>query len=461
MKHSNPETEAVILGALLDAEGMLRTTAAKLLADTGLVAEDFTDAFLRAAFGAGRALADRERPVDAQTVWTLLKGNADVTEASHKQLHELQGSNACNRAALSVHVLELKRLTRLRALEAFHREALKKLEAKAADPAHLAADLDTFARGFSGAEEDFYTGEADIDAIGEEWDAFYQGKRHGHLPTGVELLDGHVGGWPENLSVVAGASSGGKTALVATTILNAMESGHRIAVFGLEDGTKAMQRRYLALRAGLQLKQVGKSRLNEFQQANVNEAMPKLWHLAKNHLLSYQPKEGERIPSSKLLQLCKRAIIHHRVRAIFIDHGLEIEHESKHKGEEMRLRMDRTFAALRTLAFTNHVPIVVVLHLNRAGAKSEGPPRQEDLAECAGVERMSRLILGVWNLDGDQPGDMRVSIMKQTEGARRVNLMLNRELEQGLVQSTGGFEFPWPPPKPPKQRESGGIPWER
>src|SRR5207302_1325900 len=116
------------LGALLDAEGMLKTSAAKLLAETQLTPEDFTDAFHAAAFGAGRALAERERPVDANTVWTLLKGNAAVPADAYARLTGLQDRNACSRQALGVHVLELKRLTRLRQLEAFHQAQLKKLE---------------------------------------------------------------------------------------------------------------------------------------------------------------------------------------------------------------------------------------------------------------------------------------------------------------------------------------------
>lgn len=463
MTHANLETEAVVLGALLDAEGaILRSTVSKLLAETGLNAEDFTDGFLRAALGSGATLAGRDRPVDPATVWTLLKGTTAVPANGYARLTELQGGNACNRAALSVHALELKRLSKLRALEAFHRAALRGLAERGADPAKLAADVDAFAKGFSGAEEDFYTGEKDYEAINEEWDAALKGERLGFLPTGVKKLDEYVDGWPENLSIVAGASSGGKTALVATSILNAMDAGHRVAVFGLEDGTKAMQRRFLALRTGMRLKAIGKVRLNDWQQERVNEELPKLWELARHHLLSYQPKDGERIPSSRLIQLTKRAIVHHRVRAVFIDHGLEIEHEAKHKGEEMRHRVGRTFAALRSLAFIHHTPVVVVLHLNRNGAKSDGPPRQEDLAEAADCERVARLILGVWNLEGDDKGDIRCTIMKQTEGERKVHLLLQRELEQGLVKSGPGVEFPWPPPKPPRQSgEKGATPWER
>jgi replicative DNA helicase len=434
MKHSNPETEWVVLGALLDCEGpLLKSTADAMLNASGLSRDDFTVPAMRTWFEVVRTLADRQRTVDAETVWSVSSGMSGVPKDGRAKLGELQGANACNRNAFHTHAQELRRLTKLRQLEAFHQEQLRALQDKA-DPAVLAGALDTFSRQFSGAEEDFGTGDQDLLELAEEWEAATRGYRKPYLPTGIDVLDDAIMGWEENLNLIGGPPSILKSGLAAAAIYNALLADHRICLFGLEDGTKWIAKRLISRRMGLAVKHVGKAVLGNRELVALQEAMGELANPLRN-LVTY--KRGG-LGTGRLVQLCKKAIAVHKVRAIFIDHGLEVQHEGLNKGDELRTRVQNTFAQLRDLAFTTHTPIVVVVHFNREQGRTEGPPTMHQFAECAGIERMARLALGLWERETDGPDRVRCTIIKQTDGQRNIHLRLRREVPHALIANRGG-----------------------
>lgn len=438
MKHANPELERLVLGALLDAEGaLLRSNASSILGSTGLRAEDITTPEVRTWFECVRTLAERQRPADSGTVWGLSRGMGGVPADGFGTLELLQGSNSVNRPTLQAHADELKRLTQLRRLET-HVEAMRKrLAEPRADPTAIAGELDTFAREFSGGADRDGTGADDVYALSEEWEQAAMGKRKPYLPTGILALDAHVMGWEENLNIVGGQPSIGKSALIAPAILNALEAGHSVGLFGLEDGTKWVAKRLVAHRTGLPLKAVGKARMHDHQAADVSKAMSSAYQLLGNMVTC--TRGG--LTTSELMQRAKRWVHERKVRAIFIDHGLEIQHEGRSKADDMRLRVANTFQQLRDLAVSTHTPVIVVVHTNREAGKEQGPPTQHSFAECAGIERMARLALGLWTRDGDAADTVRCTVVKQTEGERNVTMLLKRHVTAAMVSNHGGIRI--------------------
>jgi replicative DNA helicase len=435
LRHVNAETEAAVVGALLDADGpVLKVGAARLLAETGLTQDDFATPEAGAYFGGIRALVERERTVDPATVWAIVRGRQGVPSNGHDRLGELQGGSQCNRASLLTLAAELRRLSKLRQLAAFAQDLAAKLDTPTADPALLGGVIDDFARTYSGAAEVETTGSDDVMAVIEEWDAASRDERKPYLPTGIALLDEKIMGWEENLNVVGGQPSIGKSSLVAPAAYNAIAAGHRIGFFGLEDGTKWIVKRLMARRLGMPVKLVGKARLHEHQAAELQVYAGDLHHELEN--LKTWTRGG--ITTSQLMAVCKRWISVHKVRAIFIDHGLEIQHEADQRGDDLRLRIARTLRLLRDLAFTTHTPIILVLHTNRESAKLGGPPRMQDFVEAAAVEQKARLAIALWEKDGDPANEVRVTIMKQTEGERNIHLALHRDKTAALISNTGG-----------------------
>src|SRR5262249_38631981 len=117
MRHANPDTERIVIGALLDCEGPeLKSTAEALLGASALSVEDFTSSVTRGVFEVIRTLAERQRTVDPDTVWSVGHAMAWMPKDGRAKLSELQGANSCDRNALLTHAQELRRLTKLRQL---------------------------------------------------------------------------------------------------------------------------------------------------------------------------------------------------------------------------------------------------------------------------------------------------------------------------------------------------------
>jgi replicative DNA helicase len=438
LKFANHETEWLVLGALLDSDGpALKSNARALLSELGLVADDFTHPAASVWFGAIKQLVERDRPVDPGTVWAISRGLGKVPDDGFNRLKGLQTGNTATKPALAAYAQELRRLAKLRQLERFYANQAKALQEPGAQPSKLAGALDAFSREFAGSEEDFSTGADDLLELAEEWEAARMGVRKPFLPTGNDVLDENILGWEENLNVVGGPPSAGKSALLTTAIYSALRDGHRICIFGLEDGTKWIAKRLVSRALGMPIKSVGKVGLNDYQQEQTQDAMGRLAEPLRN-LLAY--KRGG-IGTEQLVQLCKKAIAVHKVRAIFIDHGLEVRHEGQNKGDELRTRIQNTFAQLRDLAFTTHTPIVVVVHFNRSQGSSDGPPTMNQFAECAGIERMARLAIGLWEREKDGQDFVRCTVIKQTEGRKNIHLLLKRETEHALISPQGGYEL--------------------
>jgi replicative DNA helicase len=438
VKAENHDMEWLVLGALLDSDGpALRSSAKQVLSETGLTVEDFSQPAAVVWFGCIKQLVDRDRPVDPATVWGISRGMSKVPEDGLARLNGLQSANTCDKAKLGAYAQELRRLAKLRQLERFYASQLKSVHEVGAQPSRLAAELEGFCRDFAGSEEEFSSGTSDMVEIAEDWAAARLGERKPFVPTGIEILDEYILGWEENLNVVGGPPSAGKSALITAAIWNALQDGHRVCVFGLEDGTKWIAKRLLSRRIGMPIKNVCKVGLNDYQQSVVQEEMGKLSERLGD-LLTY--KRGG-IGTEQLVQLCKKAVSKYGVRTIFIDHGLEVRHEGVNKSDELRTRIQNTFAQLRDLAFTTHTPIVVVVHFNRTQGHSDGPPTMNQFAECAGIERMARLAIGLWEKDGDPPDIVRCTVLKQTEGEKGVHLALRREVQHALIANAGGYRL--------------------
>jgi replicative DNA helicase len=121
-----------------------------------------------------------------------------------------------------------------------------------------------------------------------------------------------------------------------------------------------------------------------------------------------------------------RAMVAQGARAIFVDHLGEIRLERTDRHD---LDIAEVLQQLRALAKTHNVPVVVLAHMKRREG-SETEPRLTDFAFSAGVERMARVALG---LTRPEPGQLRVHVLKQTQGVADVSVDLDFEAQSGMV----------------------------
>jgi len=428
----NVQVEAWVIGALLDSDGpILKSTAREMLDVCGLVADDFTDATLRALFAALSDLVAQAKATELSAVFVAAKLKFGA-KAEFERIQRLQVSNSLSRDGLLGHAEELRRLTKLRALEAFYRDQLERLNPKA-NPAELASDLEQFTSGFTGQAEEDETGDVDMLELLEDWDAFGSGVRQPYLSTGIETLDEEIGGFVPNLNVIGGLPSVGKSALIAEAIAHSLERGLKVGVFGLEDATKWISKRLLARRLNMPVGKLCATRLGADESARVQNEASEVARLTRS-MFVYR-RAG--IDPATLVQKAKHWVINRGARAVFIDHGGEVQHESKVR-DRHDLAVARTYQQLRDLAVNHRVPVVVLCHFNREVDKSQnGIPRLTSFAETEYIARMARLALGLWETPSE-PERLRVTILKRTEGERGKTIWLERDRRFALVKRRGG-----------------------
>lgn len=430
MIHADAALEAKAIGAIMDAESW-RTTATTLLGATGLTPEDFTNEALRTAFGAIRALAERNRPADAGSVWALVRANP--CGLSGELLERLQSSNQQTPESLAAQAEEMRRLTLLRRLTAHHEAQLRALSEKRPDPKSIAAADDAFGQTFAATVEGEEPGDVDLAEQGEEWDAYLQGKREPYLRTGIQAVDEIFNGFVPNLNLIGGRASMGKTALVAEMVWGWLKEGHRIGVFGLEDGTRWLVDRHMSRALGIPVGHVAAVRMHDYQWSTYAEKAAEWSPMLRDKLCVYR-RAG--ITSPDLLAVAKRWIHVKKVRAIVVDHGGEIRHQSPNARDRYDLAVKATMETLRDLAHNTKTPIIVLWHLNREGAKA-GQPTMESFKESGYLEAMSRTMLGLWERP-ENPSSMLVTVVKATKGKRDVTAWVPRDEQHALVQSVGG-----------------------
>lgn len=433
VQRSDEHAERRILGALMDAGGpLLRSTAAELIAGAELTAECFSSARLRTVFGAVAALTARGRPTDAETVFGVSARQGLPLE----ELLQLHGGNTVNRAAFAECTERVRKMAALRKLDAFYREQLEALSRPDADPVHLATAVGAFAQSFVGANHVDTTGLDDWNDLMEDWDAFMHGKRESYIATGIQALDDEIGGFVNNLNVIGGLPSIGKTALAHTIIINNLLRGVKVGLFGLEDGTRPLIERHVARVLGIPIGDVAARRINEHQADRLQSEGARLCPLLPN-LLTYR---WAGIEPEVLVQTSKRWVLTKGVKLIVVDHGGEVQHASRQVKDRYDLAVADTYRQLRDLAVNHRVPVVVLSHLTRR-TEDTGRPTMQSFAESAYIERMARLALGLWARPAghkDKDRTLMVTVLKRTKGRRDVTLELTRHMEASLVRNEGG-----------------------
>lgn len=450
-RHANPELEAAVVGALLDAEGpLLHADTALLLALTALTPEDFTDKLCRRSMRVLCAIGERRGTGGALAVWASLRNLTGTPADGHTRLQAWQGANTLNRVELAGHATALKRLAKLRRLEDFHRKQLEVLAAADAQPDREVASLEEFARYMATNSEVDETAEVDAIELDSEWEAHTRGEFEPLLPTGVEVLDNAIIGWERNLNIVGGLPGVGKSSLLATVITNQLRAGHKVGLFGLEEGTRFVLKRLLAQGLGLGLQQVGRARLQAWQQEKYQHLLGD-WHaaLAPNF---YVHRTGG-LTASQLVARAKRWVVAHGVSCIYVDHGGEVQHEP---ATYERDKHDRAYAstcrALRNLALNYKVPVVLASHFNR-DTYERGRPSLKSFAHSEEVGRMASTAVGLWRQE-DNEAELLCEVIKQRQGRRGFTLRLEWDAPTGSVLSQGGGEVDWKKEAPP---EKGGL----
>ena len=385
--------------------------AALVIAEHGLGASHFTDAAMRAAFGAICALIEEGKPVDALAVFDELRVRglkpdmAAITSAAHDAL-----------SVRSLHTASqvLARAHARRELLAALRQATEQAQS-AADPAeaidHAQSLLAKLQAGVGRAEprsarevlavrapyyERLLRGEHQVDA----------------MPTHIPALDHALNGGLQRgrLIVVAARPAVGKSSFALDLALRAAADGHPALLLSLEMPASEVVDRAVANlgRCSYSTLQTGQGACDDDWSALVggmdalserplfidDQGALTLQHMrAKAHALH---RHGLKLLVLDYLQLCSGA------------------------GEDRRdLELSAITGGLKALAKELDIAVIVLSQLNREVEKRPGSrPQMSDLRDSGGIEQDADCVIFLWRASKDDDSEVGLAIEKNRQGRR-------------------------------------------
>ena len=431
--------EESLLGAILDAEGPVLKTAGGVLLDlAGLKPEAFQSPKVRVAWTIATRLAERRRPIDAETVFaTGASLKAFDGEEDRDWLRRLQNTNALDRerfAEVAEAVRHTLKRSRLEAALRSGLEALGRKDARLDEAVSVVEDALLEVGSFATADSD---GSEDVLAVATDWERAENDPAASPLliPSGLDALDGAIGGFPVNLSVVCGLPSVGKSALLGSIIDAQLTLGLTVGLFGLEDGTRWLIRRILARDLGFALRDIGWKK----REGEAADAFPDVASALTERMKRLICFRHDSVKTAELIRRATAWKVRHQIDALYVDHGGEVDHTTaQNQNQDFRLRVADSYREIRNWAIRHQTPAVVLAHTARPGDENEErPPRASEIAESAYIERRARLILGVWRKQ-NEPDWMRLTVLKQTEGERDVTIRIPRLKTAALLSREGG-----------------------
>jgi replicative DNA helicase len=391
------EAERAVLGAALVEPAALDVALQTLRA------EDFYREAHGRVFAAMAGLADRSEAVDIVTVAAALASEGALEAAGGKAaLADLAASagapsNVASYARVVAEKAALRRLivaaNRILGM-AFEEEGARAADvlgraeqvvfevadrSRADDPTPLARLLhDSFRR---------------IEEYAERKNAVTG------VPSGFEDLDRITGGFqPEDLVVVAGRPSMGKTSFAMNVIEHvACDAGLPVAFFSLEMGPGAIAMRFLTSAARVNHRKIRAGDLDDAEWARLAAAADRL---ARGKIFV----DNTDATTAEMRARCRRLSAEHGLALVVVDYmqlvrpTTPIENRAQEVAEISR--------GLKGMARELRVPVMALSQLSRAPEqrKSDHRPQLSDLRDSGAIEQDADLVLFIHREEVYNPG---------------------------------------------------------
>ncbi len=412
--------EVFTLKSIVGAASVSVESAAAVLDETGIQADDFAEPGARALFLALLAAIRDGRQPDAISLLAVTKGKAPrelvvdvVTNAQHgsaRQRIELVREAGSRRRADAA----------LTALLSGIRNPGVSLSASLAEAQRV---LTAFSEPTGGAKSQ----EGDLLEFLDVLEQVQFGQREPVLKTGIDALDFMIGGLQRTLTIIGALPGVGKSALLASIIRNLSARKVKVGLLSLEDSRRWVTSRLLAEASNVPLFVLGKRPLTKEQKQRIDEAGSGVYDSLR-HLVT---DDTSGMTTAQVVASARRMVAM-GCKVILVDHLGEIRLERTDRHD---LDIADALQQLRAIAKVYSVPVVVACHLKRRdGLTPEVAPRLSDFAFSAAVERMARVALGLYR--ADKGGLMGVSLLKQTEGPSGYEFNLNLSKPHGTVAQT-------------------------
>lgn len=239
--------------------------------------------------------------------------------------------------------------------------------------------------------------------------------------TGFTDIDSILGGLQkQDLVIVAGRPSMGKTTLVMNMVTNAAKSGKKVLVFSLEMSKEKLVEKQISSISGVLIKAI--------QQGDLNDTT---WPMVKRAAdvvskFSVTIDDSSSLDINQINARAKMMAMRTGVDLIVVDYlGL-----AKAKAESREREVSEISAGLKALAKDLKVPVIALSQLNRGlESRTDRRPIMSDLRDSGSIEQDADVIMfvyrdEVYNTDPNGP----------TRGKAEVLIRKNRCGETGTVK---------------------------
>ncbi len=417
MSLRRPKLEAQTLAALANAAAVDLPTALAALDAVQLAGEDFSEEPLRRVWAVMEPMLRDNRVPDMFAVEALLGASANRALLSELFLSQDSG-----------HPLERMRLMRdlsdrRKALESLRRVAVV-LQDTTQTFANAISEAGKALQGFEGKGEAARPGSEDVFALLDHLEQVQAGTREPVLRTGIEALDGVIGGLQPTLTIIGALPGVGKSAVLASILRNLGGNKVRCGLLSLEDERGWLTRRLLAEAAAVPLFVLANRPLTSAQKRRIDDTAQGVYDTLQNIIIDGRPALG--VP--EVVASAREMVTRYGAKAILVDHLGEIRLQ---RSDRHDLDIADALLQLRAIAKTYRVPVVVACHLKRReGLGIDSEPRLTDFAFSAAVERMARVALG---LSRNGENGLTVHVLKQTNGQAGVSVDLRLNGPAGTV----------------------------
>lgn len=210
------------------------------------------------------------------------------------------------------------------------------------------------------------------------------------IPSGFLSIDNFTSGWQkQDLVIVGGASSMGKTSFALNLAINAVKLEHPTVVFSYEMSVNQMLMRLISGDTDINNKHLLKGKIYDVEMTKIHNSVARLEKLnmyideCKNTSLKY------------LLNRIRQYVISKKVEMVVVDYMQLISYSIHGRSREQEV--SHVARALKNIAKELDITVIALSQLSRNVSKREtGRPTLADLRESGEIEQAADVVTFVY-----------------------------------------------------------------
>lgn len=235
------------------------------------------------------------------------------------------------------------------------------------------------------------------------------------IKCGYRGVDRMLGGLkPEDLIIIAGRPSMGKTAVTLNIAINtAVMSNAKAAFFNLEMGKQQILERMMSITTEINMESIKNGKLKDENWDQIVNASSKL---IRSNIRLYD----KLFTLNSIKAECKKLKMQKGLDIVIIDYLQLIEMGGK--AENRNMEISKISRELKLMAKELEVTVVALSQLSRAPeSRREHRPLMSDLRESGSIEQDADVVAflyrdGYYNKDTDSPDDIEFIVAKNRNG---------------------------------------------